>query len=398
MARSSGQVLCLCILCGMLAVAGGSQWDAPVFISNGWNNYDIVFSPGGAAYVVWSMGLAASNDGGKTWTARPLPVGPGTRRNPDLALDASGALYAVYEFLPVGAERLQIVMTKSADGGMTWSAPVFISNTPKHAQWPRIESDSANRLQVLFHDKCDVPANMPPAYPGCTGADFYHLVSTDGGVTWNQQVVASTTGNVWTLDTATDKSGGFYGFWSFCPGPGKPCGVYMYATADAGATWRNAFVGNGNERSGAVDEDGTVHVVYSWFSMNPPPPALPEHRVLYRRGYNGGASWSEPEQLYSGPPKLTGYNPQGWCSVTAAARSQVMAAWQAASGGTTEILARYSPNSGKMWKPAENLSMSEAFSLQPELFAAPSGDVHIVWAEANPPFQLYHRVAAFKGN
>jgi hypothetical protein len=128
--------------------------------------HEIVAGQGGTLldfYTVQSasahvLTLARSSDGGQTWSfpgqavaaINPIspydPDHPGTPvRTSDNATDqlfdvaadpASGNLYAVWEDSFGGTSFNSIALTTSADGGLTWTAPVPVNRTPVNAAQP----------------------------------------------------------------------------------------------------------------------------------------------------------------------------------------------------------------------------------------------------------------------
>lgn len=367
------------------------QWNPTLNFGGGWNNHDMVFDGARNAYLVWPIMFSRSMDNGRSWS-HPQPYGDprlGRYGNPDLAIDSAGVLYLVYEFMPNGATLYQLWFMRSLDRGQTWSAPRQISNTARFTGWPKVEVDSNGRLHVVWHDICNLHNWSDPPLPGCSGADLYHLTSTDRGDTWTQQWIVSGR-SPWTIHTAVDRAGGFYAFWSFSPGPGNPGGVYMYKTADGGATWTATFLGPGNESAAAIDSDGTVHVLF----VSGPPDNLV---VNYRRGAHGGTVWSDSVVL-TGIVGQSGYNPN-WVTIGADPKNNVLMAYQSGVSGNFEIYFSRSPNGGKTWLKSENISNTLDYSLEPDLFVDSGSVVHLVWNEVVPgAFQVHYRRGPMRGN
>jgi hypothetical protein len=116
-----------------------------------------------------------STDGGETWPGEPVEIAA-TRRGPpqtpdgeqevmpgifDIAVDrGSGALYAVWEELfeePLAPTR--VAFSSSDDGGLTWSTPVRVNQTPpntslllEQAFLPSVEVSGDGIIGVTYYD------------------------------------------------------------------------------------------------------------------------------------------------------------------------------------------------------------------------------------------------------
>jgi hypothetical protein len=215
---------------------------------------DIAVAPDGAVYVFWrqfdisvpgidnAIVFVKSTDGGRTFgdprVARPIVpydrrdrylTGRGARdcgdgpfeceshfvfhretSAPNAIVDAGGAVYVTWEQLtPVANNgdtyrpdgQSHVVVSKSTDGGATWSAPVPIDpQATGHQWWPNLELDrSTGTIVAIYYDSRSDPAYSPNRPPGntaaatssCGGAatcdvlGTYFATSTDG-VSWNR--------------------------------------------------------------------------------------------------------------------------------------------------------------------------------------------------------------------
>jgi hypothetical protein len=151
------------------------------------------FAGGGAS----AIGFATSMDAGKTWSSGFLPAltvatgGPATRAtDPSVAYDPLHGVWLVASltltapFAP--SPTSQYVVSRSTNGGLTWSGPVVAS--PANPAPP----------PALAHDKgwivCDTWASSPfygrcyLAYSDFVAGRISIVRSTDGGMTWSAPV------------------------------------------------------------------------------------------------------------------------------------------------------------------------------------------------------------------
>lgn len=203
---------------------GGATFSAPAQISDSTSGYQgtsPAIGPDGEVYVAWyhlgAIEIDVSLDGGVTFgtdvtvaaitdISNPLP-GASFRvfSFPSLAVDRSGGpddgnLYVVWaDELGTGGGP-DVVLSRSTDGGGTWSAPVRVSDDTNGSYqfFPAIDVDSAGRITVFFHDQRNAPGT--PEY------DAYLAQSTDGGLTFHRNRRLSTE----TSDSTLDGFGGAF--------------------------------------------------------------------------------------------------------------------------------------------------------------------------------------------
>jgi hypothetical protein len=147
-------------------------------------------------------------DGGTTWRLAPLPgvskcsggTLPGVS-DPWVAFAPNGDLYATSMAVDFpgddefsGVARSQILISKSTDGGLTWSTPTILADDAKHSvlndkETVTIDPADSNLVYVVWH-KVDAPEGVDvrkssPLF-GLTGANVTTAFtrSTDGGRTW----------------------------------------------------------------------------------------------------------------------------------------------------------------------------------------------------------------------
>ena len=120
------------------------------------------------------------------------PNPAGLLGQPWIATDHSGGpthgnVYLLASVDPPGTDPLDVMFSRSTDGGFTWSAPIRINDDPVGTdawQWFGTMSVAPNgRIDVVFNDT------------RISGVEYlselYYSFSTDGGVTWSENEVIS---------------------------------------------------------------------------------------------------------------------------------------------------------------------------------------------------------------
>jgi hypothetical protein len=185
-----------------------------------------------------------------------------------------------------------IVISKTTDGGLTWSAPQRVSNVFTNDQGSTVVVGSSGTVYVTFE-----------TFHGRTDSVAF-AVSTDGGATFTTRLIAPV---------------------SDIPSP-LP-----------GATFRD-------DSFPALAVDGpTLHVVWSNWNGT-------DADVVYMRSANGGASWSSPVTIGGGPgdqffPWIAARNGVAYASWMIRA-----------SGDTYTIAGVASTNGGASWSSPVTLS------------------------------------------
>jgi hypothetical protein len=196
----------------------GKTWTTPSKINDGTSNSErVIFAfpavaPDGIVYVLWhdygqqKIFIDKSADGGTTWgtdvAVASTNIGFGTyipcngkttkssgrvvSPAPQMAIEPSGNIYVVFDGNAGKGKTidLDVFITKSSNGGRSWSRPQRVSSASTGQQYlPAISIDSSGGVNVTYLDRRDDPNDCR------TNNYFSH--STDGGATFTDSKVTS---------------------------------------------------------------------------------------------------------------------------------------------------------------------------------------------------------------
>jgi hypothetical protein len=100
---------------------------------------------------------------------------------PQMAVAADGSLYVVWQDARFTAQRDAIALSRSGDGGLTWSAPVRVNSEPGVAAFiPQVHVRSDGTIGVTYYD-----LRSNTADPATMLTDFWLARSIDG-VNWSE--------------------------------------------------------------------------------------------------------------------------------------------------------------------------------------------------------------------
>nr|WP_294935067.1 T9SS type A sorting domain-containing protein [uncultured Flavobacterium sp.] len=163
--------------------------------------------PAGQIYVSWSgpagIVFKKSLDHGVTWSANEIPIVPTHRWDfaipgvdrpngmPVTACDISGGphngtIYVNWSDQSNGPNDTDIFLSKSTDGGNTWSAPFRVNNDApgKHQFFSWMTIDQTNGyIYIVFYDRRNYINN---------NTDVYLAYSTNGGASFTNTKISTT--------------------------------------------------------------------------------------------------------------------------------------------------------------------------------------------------------------
>ncbi len=204
------------------SIDGGATWSKPLPISPGYNNNHVggrqgaavKVGPDGTVFVVWLdtvdkqavQRMSISHDGGVTFRKQNITVAavtddfvsplPGSsfrqdaRTFPSLAIAPDGTLYVAWSNHTSG--HAVVLVTKSTNGGLTWSAPVVAGDVSgRSAFFASVAVDPDGKVDVGFLAMDDKSAGTAPG-AGVVHYDAYFTQSTNGGASFSSPLIITT--------------------------------------------------------------------------------------------------------------------------------------------------------------------------------------------------------------
>ena len=329
------------------------------------------FSPDGTLWLAWMAGgqisVARSNDAGHSFstpvqvTKERLNLDWGPDARPKIVIDRNGGIALAFSIFRDKAFNGQVLYTRSADGGKTFSElrPITASNESQRFEALGLDADGS-----LFAAWLDKRNRVPAQQRGqqYDGAGLFFASSNDGGATYSESRLAQdNTCECCRLGLAF-------------AGPGRPVVVFRnifeggvrdhaIVTFSDPATpgevhrvsrddWQIAACPH-HGPSLSISAAGTYHV--AWYTNGKVRKGL-----FYARSRDGGATFSEP--LPIGRPDRNPTRPY----VIAGPREAAMV-WKEFDGEKTTVNLMTSRDDGATWSPAKTISSTMDTSDHPLL-------------------------------
>jgi hypothetical protein len=341
---------------------------------------------GGSIYLLWQGSnmhflLSRSTDSHSFSTPSDLTMalnmGTFSGSLPAMTLDSSGNVDLVWpQFGSSGA----VFFSRSADGGVTFSAPVKVGNFVYGAR-TQIAIDSAGEIFVLW------PEETTQAGTVCA---LRFNRSTDSGTTFSPTLTLN------SADTECDaqllvNAGNDLHIVSF-DGSGT-----CYRSTDGGKSFLNSqnvflptTVWFGGQLNGNLQ--GAIHAVVNSF---------PNHDILFSKSTDDGATFSSPALVSASHPAPTSSGAFGGNSQSMAVDSsgKINVVWQddILTPGAADIFFSRSSDAGANFSTAQNISHSPG-SGSPRMALDSQGNVNVVWTEGNAGRVLFSRAAVSSSN
>jgi hypothetical protein len=218
-----------------------------------------------------NIGWATSSNGGATWSHGYLPGitgnggGPfGQASDASVAFDAKANVWLITS-LGLSSTSVQVLASRSTNGGTTWSKPVTVAPGSNDKNWITCDNTTTSPHYGNCYTEYDIPSD---------GDGVQVSTSTDGGATWGPgrapaggaqglggQPVVLPNGDVTVPYEAF--TGGIFSIRSFTSTNG---GASWNATTQVSTIHHRAAAGSLRESalpSAGVDASGTVYVAWA---------------------------------------------------------------------------------------------------------------------------------------
>ncbi len=224
----------------------------------------------------------------------------GDGRHTNLAVDRDGTLHALWsqgmfrddDAVCFGCS--DIMYSRSTDGGVAWSVPINVSQTPLGSEKPQIAFGSDGSVYVAWEEGGDFYAGKGQAQSSMLA------VSRDDGRTWEAPVTFTDPGDTpQSIAVGVDNTGAVVVVWQQVVGDG----IFYQVSPDGARSWSApARVGNLQRRATTNDLDDfdiasdaarTLHLVLA--ARDPEHPG--QHGVYHLEW--DGESWSAAEPLFA---------------------------------------------------------------------------------------------------
>lgn len=329
---------------------------------------------------------AVSRDNGKSF-AQPFTIASldgaalddnGEARPKIVALD-DGTLVASYTMKPEKSFEGTIYVTRSADGGKSFSAPKPLIDG-KGQRFETFVVGPTGRLYVAWLDKTNAE-KAKAAGEAFAGSGVAVGWSDDGGATIEgKKILLDHSCECCRVGAALDRDGLPVFAWRHVFDGNQRDHMVAKLSADsktlAGGRvsadeWATTCPHQGPTL--AIDAAGRWHV--AWFTRG-----KQRQGLFYARSADGGKNFSEPEAL--GDPERAPSRPQ-----LLAVGDRLYRAWKEFDGATTTVALQSSQDGGKSWSPVRVVAATTDASDHP-LLVANKGTAYLSWLTREDGYRL----------
>jgi len=351
----------------------------------------------------WEILYSRSEDQGTTWLQSPVSLKPDTETvaaGVAAATDSKGRLYVIWRQGDQATKSHRLMLTRSADGGKSWSVPAKEIASSPTIGFPYLLVDDDGGIHVAW---LEGPVRGRRHLAFTTSRDFGETFAREP-IRLEATDPASQSGLI-NVRIASDGTGRIYVVWEEDVKRRGASTIYLNRSVDHGRTWaeKPILVSPPEEtRFGLhspqiiVAPDGRVAVMWEQFDERTvtPKDGQPQNRIdrvlVVNRSFDGGQSWPVK------PIRLNTINPSAWEAVeslhgrlSADQQGNLYAVWVEADGQTPQrLLLSRSTDFGSTWdSPPVQLQRTSPLGAPP--FAPvirhdERGYVWVLWQEHAP--------------
>lgn len=361
----------LMVLC---APAQAQQFSAPKNVSN---NSDFSFTPvvavdsNGTIYMAWeddtdtnsNILLSRSTDGGLTFST-PINVSntPGFSFNPRIAVGSAGNVNIAWQNFTTG--NTIIMNSHSTNAGVSFSTALSLSNASADSGDPQIAADAAGNVYVVWdQDSFNLGIFFSRSTDGGATFSAPAPLSTNASGSVSPQIAIGLNGNltaVWEDDTAVTSD------------------ISFSHSADHGATFSipeslSLHTGNSMAAQIATDVNGNVDVVWANDSTG-------HFNIFFSRSTDNGATFSGPKDISNG----TGLAENAQIGLDAKGNINVI--WQdnTSSSANSDVYFSHSSDGGATFSSPSNVSKNAGNSGNPFLTIDAGAGINLAWEDDTP--------------
>ena len=313
-----------------------------------WHRYDLLFT---------RIQVSRSTDGGQTWTT-PRIISDNEAYNVELAVTPD-ASRAVAVWLRSDLVNNRVEAATSTDGGLTWTAQPFLSAAGQSASRTQVRiSNDGNRVMAIW-ERVDAGKVRVQA-----------TFSTDGGGTWSTPETLSSAGtnaegSQFTLSADGQRAAAV---WQ------EATRVYAARTIDGGTTWSApAMLATDISTTPVVAGSSNGTSLASLWST----PVAPNPFISSSRSGNSGSTWSAPVNI---SPAAVSRDPR---IASSADGVRMIAAWrQGTMVDPYRIVSARSTDGGQTWTAGPAVSTAGKDARTPRLVTSSDGSfATLAWEE-----------------
>jgi hypothetical protein len=251
---------------------------------------------------------------------------------------------------------------RSTDQGASWSDDIRISPTPGSDSFPLL-AQSGTTLHLVFLRKNGTPQ-----------AASYYKRSTDGGMTWDSDVLLGST-KFWPGVAAAGERV-YVSLNTVYEDEPRSSVVYFRRSTDNGKTWEDQqLISTAPRRAGGRAEDPAIsadgkNVQLVWNDNRDSAPGK-GMAVYCRRSSDGGKTWGR-ESALTRAPEYT------YCPSISLAGSHADVVYADRQSGRYDIYHIHSPDLGETWSEKKQMTRTTVGELYPAV-VRDGPNVHLTW-------------------